>query len=588
MIEKKTGQERFAHLQGIMLLTLLSACSETQQTTAGSVRMPVPADRVFVNGGVYTVDSERSWAQAVAVHDGEIVFVGDNDAARPWIDDETEVIDLTGSMMLPGFHDSHIHLLIGVATDKECDLLRLDTLDAVESELTNCRKLDGFGEQRWVIGSGWTEWLWPDAKPDKAQLDRVFPDRPVYLTSSYGHSAWVNSRAMQLAGIDANRGDPPQGVIERDPETGEPSGTLRDAAMMIVEDVLPGMSMAHRIARIRAAIEMAHSFGITALIEPGLDDDLIGPVVELADAGELELRVLASLSPIDWHPGSFDDRVYDILERRERWRRANLDVDSVKIYMDGVIESGTGALLEAYHGGNYGLGPRFYSQQQVDGYLTRFDAMGIQVHVHAIGDAGVRMALDGFEAARRANGVTGNRHHIVHLQLIDEADIRRFAELNVSATFQALWAYPEPSVTDLAVPMIGEERAFSMYPIGSVNRSGGRIVGGSDFFVTDMNPLQAIEVAVTRQDPYSNEGPRLNADERVDLGTMIDAYTINGAYLMGLDDRQGSIEVGKRADLIIIDRNLFEIPPGEINEASVVMTVFDGKTVYSKDVSAVR
>lgn len=213
--------------------------------------------------------------------------------------------------------------------------------------------------------------------------------------------------------------------------------------------------------------------------------------------------------------------------------------------------------------------------------LVRFEQMGLQVHVHAVGDAGIRMALDGFEAARRINGETGLRHHIVHLQLMNDADAPRFAELNVSATFQSLWAWPDPSVLELDVPILGEARAWSMYNIGTVHRSGGRIVGGSDFFVTDLNPLLAIEAAVTRQNPYENTGPVLDEDERVDLATMIDAYTVNGAYLMGLDDRQGSIETGKRADFVVLDRNLFEIPSADISDAKVVMTVFGGEDVYN-------
>jgi len=192
------------------------------------------------------------------------------------------------------------------------------------------------------------------------------------------------------------------------------------------------------------------------------------------------------------------------------------------------------------------------------------------------------MALDGFEVMRDTNGMSDNRHHITHLELIDEVDRPRFAELDVGATFQALWAYPDFAAMELVVPMIGEERTWQMYPIGSVHNSGGRIVGASDYWVTDMNPLLAIEVAITRQDPYTNDGPVLNADERVDLATMIDAYTINGAYTMSLEDKQGSIEVGKRADLVILDRNLFEIPSAEISDVKVTMTVFDGRTVYRK------
>ena len=228
------------------------------------------------------------------------------------------------------------------------------------------------------------------------------------------------------------------------------------------------------------------------------------------------------------------------------------------------------------------MGPRFYSQVNIDAYFTRFDAMGLQIHVHAIGDAGIRMALDGFEAMQKTNGVSGNRHHITHLQLIDDADIPRFAELNVGATFQSLWAYPDPAAIELDIPAIGEERTYQMYPIGSVHRAGGRIVGASDYFVTDMNPLLAIEVAITRQNPISNDGPVLDVDERVDLETMIAAYTTNGAYTMGLEHEQGSIKPGKRADFVVLDRNLFEIPSSEISETAIIMTVFDGRTVYSK------
>ncbi len=540
-----------------------------------------PADRVFLNGAVYTVDSRRSRAEAVAVRDGRIVRVGSNDDVRSLVGSRTEVTELAGAMLLPGFHDSHIHILIGVATADDCDLLRLESQEAVQARLRECRSLPGYGPERWVLGGGWSEWLWPDANPGKEVLDALFPDRPVYLESSFGHAAWVNSRALALAGVDRRTKDPPDGVIERDAATREPSGTLRDAAMLLVKEELPQQTLEQRLGSVRAGIDLAHSVGITAVIEPGLDAELIAPVVALADAGELSLRVRASLSPIAWQPGTFGDDVFAFLEGRERWRRPNLDVDSVKIYMDGVIEYGTGALLEPYAKAGFDLGPRFYTQEQVNRYFMRFDAMGLQVHVHATGDAGIRMALDGFEAMREANGMSDNRHHIVHLQLIDEADRPRFAGLGITATFQPLWAYPDPAARELDIPMLGEKRTHEMYPIGSLARSGARIAAGSDYFVTDLNPLHAIEVAVTRQDPYTNAGPTLNVDERVDLDTMIAAYTIQGAWLMGLEKQQGSIEVGKRADFVALDRDLFAGPASAINEAKVLLTVFDGRTVYA-------
>jgi predicted amidohydrolase YtcJ len=541
-----------------------------------------PADRVFLDGAVYTVDAERSWAEAVATRDGKVVFVGSDAEAQRFIGDSTDVVNLAGQMVLPGFHDSHIHILTEVMSEDDCNLLRLENEMEVAKELQACAEKRGHGIDRWVWGGGWGEWLWPEANPKKGLLDALFPDRPVYLASSFGHAAWVNSRALQIAGIDAATPDPEAGIIERDPETGEPSGTLREAAMALVADKIPPFSIEQRVQRVLAGIALCHANGITAVIEPGVGPEHIEQLLAVSDAGRFDLRAVASLSPIGWHAGAFGDEVYEFIAGREAWQRPNLDVDSVKIYMDGVIEYGTSPLLEPYEDPQYGSGDYFYEQETVNEYFTRLDQLGLQVHVHAIGDAAVRRALDGFQAMRETNGMSDNRHQVVHLQLIHEDDRRRFAELNIGAVFQSLWAYPDPAAIELDIPMIGEERTWQMYPIASVRQAGGRIVGGSDYYVTDLNPLLAIETAVTRQKPWSNDGPVLNEDERVDLETMIEAYTINGAYQMKLDDVQGSIEVGKRADLVILDRNLFEIPASEISDAQVVMTIFEGRTVYEQ------
>jgi predicted amidohydrolase YtcJ len=559
----------------IGIATLIAACGGDEQP-----EFVTAADRVLLNGAVYTVDAERSWAEAVAIKDGKIIYVGDNEGAGAYISTESEIFDLVGQMLLPGFHDSHVHILTGIMDEDECDLLRIPTAEEVAVKLKECTELAGIGDDGWIIGGGWGEWLWPEANPQKGILDILYPDRPVYLESSFGHGAWINSKAMEVVGIDANTPDPEAGVIEHDPETGEPSGTLRDSAMMLVQTHLPPLSLEQLTNRVRAAVDYAHSFGITAVIEPGVDEEVLEPILNLADTAGLDIRAVTSLSPISWNPGTFDDDVFAFLEGREQWRRENIDVDSVKIYMDGVIEYGTSPLLEPYEDEHYGSGEFFYEQDDVDRYFQYFDEIGIQIHVHAIGDAAIRRALDGFEAMRAANGMSDNRHQIVHLQLIHEDDRPRFGELNVGAVFQSLWAYPDPAALELDVPMLGKERTWQMYPIRSIHETGGRIVGGSDYWVTDINPLLAIETAITRQDPWTNEGPLLNADERVDLATMIEAYTINGAYQMKLDDVQGSIEVGKRADLVVLDRNLFEIPASEISEAKVMMTIFNGKTVY--------
>ena len=562
---------------------LLTACEQkTTQETVNIEGAATAADYIFINGGIYTVDTERSWAQAVAIRNGIVVYVGDNAGVEAYLGETTLLTDLTGHMMLPGFHDSHNHLLTGGIAFTECNLLEIETLKEIYEMLGECTLFDGLGENRWIRGAGWDNVLWPQGNPNKFELDEFFPDRPAFLESLDGHSAWVNSKALEIAGIDNETPNPHVGIIERDPETGEATGTLRESAMDLIKDLIPQWSMEQRIEGLKIGIQKAHEVGITAIIEPGLDEYLLSPFIELADTEGLELRVRAAIAPTAWQPTTFGDELYEFIKQRDKWRRPNLDVDSVKIYMDGVIEAGTGVLLEPYLTGDYGVGERYYPQNKVDEYLTYLDKKGIQVVVHAIGDSAVRIALDGFEAARTANGVTDNRHHIVHLQLIHPDDRPRFGELGVAADFQAIWAYPDTWVTEMDMPMIGRERVEQMYPIGSVHRSGGMIVGGSDWWVSSMNPLDAIEVAITRQDPWTNEGPRLQPEETVALETMIEAYTINGAYLMALDDEQGSIEVGKRADLVVLDRNLFEIPPSEINDAKVVLTLFDGDPVFSR------
>ncbi len=562
---------------------LLTACEQkTTEETVTVEEVATTADHIFINGSIYTVDTERSWAQAVAIRDGIVVYVGDNAGAEAYLGETTLLTDLTGHMMLPGFHDSHNHLLTGGIAFTECNLLEIETLKEIYEMLRECILFDGLGDNRWIRGAGWDNVLWPRGNPNKSELDKYFPDRPAFLESMDGHSAWVNSKALEIAGIDNDTPNPHAGIIERDPETGEATGTLRESAMDLIKDLIPQWSMEQRIEGLKIGIQKAHEVGITAIIEPGLDEYLLSPFIELADTEGLELRVRAAIAPTGWQPTTFGDELYEFIKQRDKWRRPNLDVDSVKIYMDGVIEAGTGVLLEPYLTGDYGVGERYYPQNKVDEYLTYLDKKGIQIVVHAIGDGAVRNALDGFEAARTANGVTDNRHHIVHLQLIHPDDRPRFGVLGVAANFQALWAYPDTWVTEMDMPMIGRERVEQMYPIASVHRSGGMIVGGSDWWVTSMNPLDAIEVAITRQDPWTNEGPRLQPEETVDLETMIEAYTINGAYLMALEDEQGSIEVGKRADLVVLDRNLFEIPPSEINDAEVVLTLFDGDPVFSR------
>lgn len=567
----------------ICILAILIAGCEQQTSKAVQTNA---ADRVFLHGGVYTVDPAQPWAEAVAVRDGQIVYVGTDGGVQDLTGPETIVTDLSGRLLLPGFHDSHVHLAEGDGSSGGCSLFELKSIDAIRQKLEECTQLPGRGDAGWIVGAGWDRTAFEGANPNKALLDEIFPERPAYFNALDGHSSWVNSKALELAGIDRNTADQPRRKIDRDRATGEPTGVLDELSMDYVARIVPPLSIKARVEQLLGDIATAHRFGITSIIDPGLDETLLAPYLALDRNGMLELRVRAALSTIGWFPGAFGADIYDMIAARDQYRGLNLRPDSVKIYTDGVLENGTGLLVEPYigPGAQYGRGKPHYSQEDLNEYIRRFDAAGVQIVVHAIGDLGTRMALDAFEAARKANGKTDNRHHIVHLQLIHPDDVARFGELDVTAVFQAIWALPDEWVMELNLPWVGPERVDRMYPIASVQRAGGRIVGGSDWFVSSLNPLDAIEVGIRRQDYDAADGPVLNADERVDLATMIEAYTINGAWLMGQEDAVGSIEVGKRADLIVIDRNLFEIPATEINEATVVLTLFDGEPVYRAEV----
>ncbi|HMB58272.1 MAG TPA: amidohydrolase, partial [Xanthomonadales bacterium] len=382
-------------------------------------------------------------------------------------------------------------------------------------------------------------------------------------------------------GIDAGTENPVGGVIVRDAESGEATGTLRESAMTLVDEVTPVASARQQAADLATGLAEAARFGITAFTEPGLSAAQLAPYVEADQNRTLTARVLVSLTPIGTSVAPFDESVYELVEQRESFNGNYLKTDSVKVFMDGVIETKTSYMLEPYTDDQSNF-EALYDQDTANEFYQKLDAMGVQVHTHAIGDGAIRRALNAYEYALEQNGPSDSRHQIAHLQLIDPADIPRFGELNVAADFQPLWAYPDQYI-DLAVTVVGQERVDRFYPIASIDATGGLIIGGSDWSVSSLNPLDAIEVAVTRQDPNATGGRIHQESERVDLATILDAYTRNGAWVMKLDDQVGSIEVGKRADLIVLDKNLFDIPTEDINTSKVLVTMMDGKIIYQAE-----
>jgi predicted amidohydrolase YtcJ len=566
----KTGRRSMpSTITVLILFFLIQACGPGRGPAA-------PAELLLTGGAVYTLNDAQPWAEAVAVGGGKIIGVGKSAAMKKFRGNETRVLDLAGKMVLPGFHDSHIHLVTGGMELARCDLNGLRRKDEILAKIR--RYAAEHPERPWVEGGGWDLPVFPAANPAKEDLDQVVSDRPAYLSAADGHSAWVNSRALELAGVTSQTPDPKNGRIERKQGTKEPSGTLREAAMRLVSRHIPEPSPEDYLSGLRSGLALANRFGITSIIEASADEKIMGAYAGLERRGELTLHVLASL---ETDPRKGPGQVAGLSEMRKAYQFGLLRAEAAKIFVDGVIESHTAALLEPYIDRPDDRGEPILEQADLNALAVALDRAGFQIHIHAIGDRAVRMSLDAFEAARTANGPRDSRHHIAHLELIDPADIPRFQSLGVGANFQALWAYPDPYITDLTEPILGLERSQRLYPIGSVVRRGALVVGGSDWSVSSLNPLEAVQVAVTRRAPDDAAGEPWLPREVIDLPAALRAYTLSGAFLSRQETLTGSIEVGKAADLVVLDRNLFGIPAREIHSVKVLLTVLEGKIVFS-------
>ncbi len=543
-----------------------------------------PADLVLRGGAVYTVDASRPWAEAVAIRGGRIVAVGADGDVRGLVGRGSEVVDLRGRMVLPGFQDAHVHPVGGGLNRLRCDL---SDLHSREGYLRRIREYAGEHPDAWILGGGWAMDVFPGGTPARDDLDAVVPDRPVFLPNRDGHSAWVNSKALELAGITRDAPDPPDGRIERDAR-GEPRGTLHEGAMGLVERLIPPPTPAELVKALVAAQQYLHSLGITAWQDAIVGryatlPDAYDAYLELAEEGRLTARVVGALW---WERDRGEEQVEGLLERRARATAGRFRASTVKIMQDGVCENFTAAMLQPYLGrdgrptGNRGIS--FVDPEALGHHVTRLDREGFQVHFHAIGDRAVREALDAVEAARRANGMNDHRHHIAHLQVVHPDDLPRFRTLGVVANAQPLWAVLDAQMTELTLPFLGPERSAWQYPFASLFRAGATLAFGSDWPVSSPNPLEELHVAVNRALPGRPEtaAEPFLPHEGLDLPVAIAAFTMGSAYVNHLEGQTGSVEVGKLADLVVLDRNLFEAGPEAIASARVLLTLVEGRPVF--------
>lgn len=539
--------------------------------------MTASADMILYGGRVHTVDASRPAAEAVAVRGGRIVAVGSDEDVLRSAGPRSRRIDLRGRTLLPGFQDAHVHAITSTLDRLRCDLTGSDDA-ATYLELIRAYAA-AHPERPAILGGGWSMTAFPGGTPDRALLDAIIPDRPVALDNRDGHGTWVNSKAFELAGMDDDTPEPARGRIERRAD-GSLQGTLHEGASDLVWDVLPKPEPDEWLEAARIGQRELLRYGITAWQDAsGYDNDLVA-YRRLAETGELVGRVISTQR---WSRRHGLEQLEGLLDTSRDLAIGRLRADRIKILLDGIVENYTAAMLEPYLDED-GRPTTNRGMYYVDIELVReavrvVDAAGLHVHIHTIGDRAVRDALDAIERAAAVNPAWDRRPTLAHIQVVHPVDIPRFAALGVVANGQPYWALEEAQMGSLNLPFLGEERSAWQYPFASLLRSGARLAFGSDWSVSTADPLQEIEVAVRRVSPDHRDAEPFLPDERISLEAAVHAFTLGAAYVNGLDDETGSVTVGKLADLVVLDRDLFapEVLPAD---ARVLLTMVEGEAVF--------
>jgi predicted amidohydrolase YtcJ len=504
-----------------------------------------------------------------------------------------EPVDLGGGTLLPGFIDAHVHPVFAGDRMCRCNLAGMRT--AAEYADVIAAFAASHPDAEWITGGGWSMEAFPGGIPTKEQLDQVTDGRPAFLPNRDGHGAWVNSRALEIAGIDASTPDPPDGRIERD-ASGRPVGTLQEGAQHLVSRLIPAATADDWYAGLLAGQEYLLSLGITgwqdAIVgsHPGLPDP-IDAYLRAAGVGTLKANVVGAMW---WERDRGFEQVAEMVERRSTSQAGRFRATSVKMMLDGVAENHTAAMLEPYLDGHgcatETSGLDFIDPDELPRFVTALDREGFQVHFHALGDRAVRNALDAIQAARETNGNSGLRHHLAHLQVVHPDDIPRFAALSATANIQPLWAMHEPQMDELTIPFLGERRSGWQYPFGALLAAGAPMCAGSDWSVSSPDPLAGAHVAVNRSMPDEPGGPVVDGaapepflpDQALSPEAIFAAYTSGSARVNGLEQVTGAIKEGLDADFAIVDADLAHGEPSEICRASVAQTWVRGEIAYQR------
>ena len=555
-----------------------------------SARAGEVADTLFTHGAVYTMDGQRPTAQAVATRGKQIVCVGDDKDCDKWIGANTRVIDLKGRMLMPGFVEAHLHPVLGSVMTAGADL----QFDSVESILAALKAWDQANPgARLIRGFGWRYNVFPATGPDKAMLDRLFPDRPVVLVAIDGHSLWVNSKALEIAGVRATTPDPVPGFsfYQRDPKTKEPTGwVVEGPAELIVTSKLLDESPETVLAATANQLKKFAAAGITAAFDAGMavvpEEAGYAGYLQLEQQKRLPIRIVGSYY---WNDASIKDPVAIVLDLRKKFQSELVQFKALKINVDGGDFQRTTAMIGSYADEPGYHGTFLIPPAQIKQAVIKAQANGLYTHAHALGDAAVRAYLDAVEAAQKAYPNSPSRHTAAHGVYLTDDEIRRLAKLGVTYQASAQWNTPDPSI-EVSLKFIGKEAVFKEYGrINSVLKAGGRVALGTDWpaanYYSSYRPLDAIQVALTRkilpQYGKLQVMPILPPeDERISLEQALKANTLDAAYSMGMENRIGSIKVGKLADLVVLEKDLHELPLNQISTTKVQLTMMNGLMTY--------
>lgn len=533
------------------------------------------ADIIIKSDAIFTAVSHETAAGAIAVKEDRIIAVGTEEEIEAYKGPHTRLIDATGRLVLPGFHDFHVHLWLGAMFQEYASL----TFCGDEEEAA--RKIAEFAEENpddpWVLGFGWHHVRWPGQKlPTRHSLDRFIDDRPVFLLNEEAHSAWVNSKALELLGIDENTAEPPFGKIEKD-ENGKPTGFLYETAVGLAVEAfeLPP----HKKSRLMDSfLKKAGEYGITSIGDmlplPGFTLGDLEEYDHFDKEGKLTVRI-HFLAPLD---GQLENVSF-----YENFNSDKLQFSGLKQFIDGVPLTYTGYLLEPYTDRPSTTGGTIYSKETYFNWIEEADKKGYRIRLHACGDAAVRLALDAFENAQQKNGQRDSRHTIEHIEVIHPNDIPRFGELGVLPSMQPEHLTSSSMETHEYLARLGSERIQYTWPIGALEESGAQLVFGSDYPIVDLNPLLGVYRAVTRKHEDGTPAGGWNPQHKISLAKALIHYTRSSAFGNFREDDLGTIEAGKKADIAILDRNLFKQDPEEIKDSKVVLTMMDGKIVFQRD-----